>query len=130
MRWTKAFRKSHGKEMATDSTFEFERRRHKPVQYNRDLYAKVIQGMGRIAEIQRAREVRFFMKRKAKAQAGKDYQEEKHLRVGGIDLLKAPGTEAHEKLKQKVGVLEPVAKNKSGAQKSGGAAATMDSRDD
>jgi hypothetical protein len=38
------------------------------------------------------------MSRKAKAQAGKDYQEEKHLRVGGIDLLVAPGTEQHQKV--------------------------------
>ena len=34
-RWTKAWRKSNGKELAVDSTFEFEKRRHEPVKYRK-----------------------------------------------------------------------------------------------
>merc|ERR1719235_1431761 len=38
MRWTKAYRKTHGKELMYDSTLDFEKRREEPVRYNRDLY--------------------------------------------------------------------------------------------
>ncbi len=37
-KWTKAFRKSAGKELAVDPTFEFERRRNEPVKYSRELW--------------------------------------------------------------------------------------------
>ena len=62
-RWTKAFRKAHGKEMVVDSTFEFERLRHRPIKYNRDLMGKTIQAMQRIAEIKAKREMRFWAER-------------------------------------------------------------------
>ena len=38
MRWTKAFRKAAGKELGVDPSFEFEKRRHVPVKYNRELW--------------------------------------------------------------------------------------------
>merc|ERR1712187_40714 len=38
MKWTKAYRKTHGKELMYDSTLDFEKRREEPVRYNRDLY--------------------------------------------------------------------------------------------
>jgi len=31
--WTKSFRKARGKEMVVDATFEFEKRRNRPVKY-------------------------------------------------------------------------------------------------
>ena len=37
-KWTKAFRKSAGKELAVDPSFEFEKRRNAPVKYNRELW--------------------------------------------------------------------------------------------
>ncbi len=37
-KWTKAFRKSAGKELAVDPAFEFEKRRNEPVKYNRELW--------------------------------------------------------------------------------------------
>ena len=39
-KWTKAFRKSAGKELAVDPSFEFEKRRNEPVKYNRELWKK------------------------------------------------------------------------------------------
>lgn len=65
MRWTKAFRKSHGKEMSVDSTFDFERRRDVPVKYNRDLVATTLRAMQRISEIRSRREERFYATRMA-----------------------------------------------------------------
>ncbi|KAJ2841094.1 ATPase-activating ribosome biosynthesis protein, partial [Coemansia erecta] len=47
VRWTKAFRKAAGKEMAIDSTFEFEKRRNVPVRYDRDLMSTTLKAMKR-----------------------------------------------------------------------------------
>ena len=63
VRWTKAFRKAAGKEMKVDSTFEFEKRRNRPVKYDRDLMGTTINAMKRVAEIQTAREKRFYATR-------------------------------------------------------------------
>ena len=63
VRWTKAFRKSHGKEMATDTTFEFEKRRNAPETYNRILMAKTIRAMQRVQDVKRQREERFYKNR-------------------------------------------------------------------
>jgi len=80
-RWTKAYRKSHGKEMALDSSFEFEKRRNRPVKYDRELVATTIKVMKRVKEIKQAREKAFYNKRmegntaKAKAMALKELRE-------------------------------------------------------
>ena len=37
-RWTKAFRKAAGKDLAVDPSFEFEKRRNVPVKYDRQLW--------------------------------------------------------------------------------------------
>ena len=71
MKWTKAYRAAHGKEMTTDSVLEFEQRRNVPTRYNRDLMIKTIQGMKRIDEIKKRRMERFFDRRMAKAHAKK-----------------------------------------------------------
>merc|ERR1711907_337342 len=59
MRWTKAYRKTHGKELMYDTTLDFEKRREEPVKYNRNLYVKTIKAMKRIDEIKAVREKRF-----------------------------------------------------------------------
>merc|ERR1712146_552376 len=59
MKWTKAYRKTHGKELMYDSTLDFEKRREEPVRYNRDLYVKTVQAIGKIEQIKAAREKRF-----------------------------------------------------------------------
>merc|ERR1711915_85400 len=60
-RWTKSFRKAAGKELAVDPSFEFEKRRHIPVKYNRELWAKTIEAMKKITEIRERREHKFVM---------------------------------------------------------------------
>jgi len=70
-----------------DATFEFEKRRNRPVRYDRDLMAATISTMKRVNEIQKARQDRFYDKRfkgvKAVEKARKLIVVEK-----GIDLLK------------------------------------------
>ena len=42
-----------------DSTLDFEKRREEPVRYNRDLYIKTVQAIGKIETIKAAREKRY-----------------------------------------------------------------------
>ena len=65
LKWTKAFRKSAGKEMVVDSTLTFAARRNVPVRYNRDLVDKTLKAMERVSEIRQKRERVFYKKRMA-----------------------------------------------------------------
>jgi len=65
LKWTKAFRKSAGKEMVVDSTLTFAIRRNVPVRYNRDLVGKTLKAMERVSEIRAKRERVFYKKRMA-----------------------------------------------------------------
>jgi large subunit ribosomal protein L24e len=58
--WTKSYRKTRGKELAVDSTFEFEKRRNRPIKYDRELMGKTIAAMQRVQEIKERREKTFF----------------------------------------------------------------------
>ena len=63
LKWTKAFRKSAGKEMVVDSTLTFAARRNVPVRYNRDLVSTTLTAMRRISEIRLRRERVFYKRR-------------------------------------------------------------------
>ena len=58
LRWTKAYRAAHNKELVNDPVLEFEQRRNVPIRYNRDLMIKTLQAMKRVSEIKHARELR------------------------------------------------------------------------
>ena len=51
LKWTKAYRAAHGKEMTCDPVLDFEQRRNVPIRYNRDLMVKTIQAIKRVEEI-------------------------------------------------------------------------------
>ena len=63
LKWTKAFRKSAGKEMLVDSTLTFAARRNIPTRYNRDLVATTLKAMQRVSEIRTRRERVFYKNR-------------------------------------------------------------------
>ena len=63
VRWTKAFRKSAGKEMTVDSTFEFEKRRNIPVRYDREQMQVTVKAIQRVQEIKSKREKQFYINR-------------------------------------------------------------------
>ncbi|KAI9050018.1 hypothetical protein LZ554_006163 [Drepanopeziza brunnea f. sp. 'monogermtubi'] len=65
LKWTKAFRKSAGKEMVVDSTLTFAARRNVPVRYNREHMAATLNAMERVSEIRQKRERVFYRKRMA-----------------------------------------------------------------
>lgn len=65
LKWTKAFRKAAGKEMTVDSTLAFGARRNVPVRYDRELVAKTLRAMERVAEVRARRERVFYRRRMA-----------------------------------------------------------------
>lgn len=67
--WTKVYRKTRGKEMAVDTTFEFEKRRNRPVKYDRNLVGATLRAMQRVGEIQQRRAALHFKARMAEHRA-------------------------------------------------------------
>ncbi|XP_069696322.1 probable ribosome biogenesis protein RLP24 [Periplaneta americana] len=63
VKWTKAFRKTAGKELAIDPSFEFEKRRNIPVKYDREMWAKSVEAMKRVEEIRQRRQSQYMMQR-------------------------------------------------------------------
>merc|ERR1712063_164746 len=62
-KWTKAFRRARGKDMTVDTTLEFEKKRNRPLKYDRELIGTTIKAMKRIAEIKHNREARHIERR-------------------------------------------------------------------
>ena len=88
-KWTKAFRKANRKELAHDTTFEFERRRHVPVKYDRELMQKTIKAIKRVNEIKKGREERFYATRMRVARRQQKTEALKEIEQS-IDLIKSP----------------------------------------
>jgi large subunit ribosomal protein L24e len=89
VKWTKAYRKLHGKELTQDATFEFERRRNRPERYNREVVEQTLKAMKKIDEVRVQREAKFWENRmkdkksKSRAEAARELEQ-------GIHLIKAP----------------------------------------
>lgn len=58
--WTKSFRRARGKEMVVDRTLEFEKKRNRPVKYDRELVGSTIKAMKRIEDIRYKRQMDFY----------------------------------------------------------------------
>ena len=86
--------------MAVDSTFDFEKRRNRPIKYDRDLMGKTILAMKRVETIQRAREGRFFGNRMQDAKAEKKRQARVEIEKS-IELL-APAVANREEVMRNV----------------------------
>lgn len=111
LKWTKAYRKLHGKELAQDATFELERKRNRPERYDRNVVENTVKAIKKIDEVRVKREAKFWESRmKVKKERKADVVElEKN-----IHLVKAPAAleadpsltlpKKAEKLKVMVGV--------------------------
>ena len=86
--------------MAVDSTFEFEKRRNRPVKYDRDLMGKTIMAMQRVQEIKSKREERFHANRMKDAAKEKKQQARVEIEKS-IELL-APAVAKREEVMRKV----------------------------
>ena len=87
LKWTKAFRKAAGKELAVDSTLTFAQRRNVPVRYNRELVVTTLKAMARIEEIRTRRE-RAFYKNRMKGNKERDFLRDKKLVESNPELLR------------------------------------------
>ena len=71
--------------MTVDATFEFEKRRNRPVKYDRNLYGSTVQAIQKVKDIQVQREQRFFDDRQKDAAVVKKSQArveiEKHIEL-------------------------------------------------
>ncbi|CCI44796.1 unnamed protein product [Albugo candida] len=63
VKWTKSFRKAAGKEMALDTTYDFEKQRNRVVKYDRDLMNATIHAMQRVQDIKQRRDQDFHKNR-------------------------------------------------------------------
>lgn len=71
--------------MTVDATFEFEKRRNRPVKYDRNLFGSTVLAMQKVKDIQVQREQRFFEERQKDAAGVKKSQArveiEKHIEL-------------------------------------------------
>merc|ERR1719394_1768764 len=98
--WTKAFRKSAGKELAVDPSFEFEKKRNVPVKYDRELWQNSIHAMQRVEEIKNKRQAHHIfqrMKMAKKIQKAKDIKEVER----DLALIKSPAAGLRQAMKAK-----------------------------
>ncbi|KAJ0745489.1 putative ribosomal protein L24e/L24 superfamily [Helianthus annuus] len=56
VKWTKAYRRLHGKDMTQDATFEFERKRNRPERYDRNLTENTLKAIKTIDKVRSRRE--------------------------------------------------------------------------
>jgi len=99
LKWTKAFRKSAGKEMVVDSTLTFAARRNIPTRYNRDLVATTLKAMQRVSEI-RARRERVFYKNRMAGNKERERAANRKLVAENEHLL--PKVRASERMEEEV----------------------------
>ncbi|OAY74367.1 probable ribosome biogenesis protein RLP24 [Ananas comosus] len=90
VKWTKAYRRAHGKDMAQDTTFEFERKRNRPERYDRNVTENTLKAIKKIDKVRVAREARHHTMRMKGKKAIDRKASAKELDQS-IHLIKAPG---------------------------------------
>ena len=98
VRWTKAFRKAAGKELTVDPAFEFEKKRHVPVKYDRELWKTTVDAMKKIEEIKTKRQSLYVKKRLTVGRQLRTLEDEKILQTHP-ELIRNPA--AGKKLSKK-----------------------------
>ncbi|XP_050400514.1 probable ribosome biogenesis protein RLP24 [Patella vulgata] len=103
-RWTKAYRKATGKDLAVDPSFEFEKKRNIPVKYSRELWNNTLVAMKRVEEIKLKRQGQHIINR---LKEGKKLRKEADIREVDkhIHLIRAPGAKAPVLEKKMVEVI-------------------------
>ncbi|CAA0831110.1 Probable ribosome biogenesis protein RLP24 [Striga hermonthica] len=89
VKWTKAYRRLHGKDMTQDATFEFERKRNRPERYDRNVTENTLKAIKKIDKVRVDREARHHAKR-MKGKKSQLSREALNELSQGISLVKAP----------------------------------------
>ncbi|XP_011310816.1 probable ribosome biogenesis protein RLP24 [Fopius arisanus] len=97
-KWTKAYRKTVGKELAVDPSFEFEKRRNSPVKYSRELWSKTIEAMKKVETIRQRRSNTHIMQRLRK---GRVLEQDKDIKEveRNLSLIRSPAAGLKNKKK-------------------------------
>lgn len=98
VKWTKAYRKTVGKELAVDPSFEFEKRRNIPIKYNRELWQNAIDAMKKVENIKQRRQNLHIMQRLRK---GQELEKERDIKEvqRDLSLIKSPAVGLKERKK-------------------------------
>ncbi|PSN54284.1 putative ribosome biogenesis protein RLP24 [Blattella germanica] len=107
VKWTKAFRKTAGKELAIDPSFEFEKRRHIPVKYDREMWAKSVEAMKHIEEIRQKRQAQFMMERLRK---GRELEIERDIKSvkRDLSLIRSPAAGLKQRKAMEESIVEEI----------------------
>lgn len=95
-KWTKAFRKTAGKELTLDPSFDFEKRRSTPLKYNRELWSKTVDAIKRVTEIKEKRAGEFVMQRLRKGRGVEIEMDVKDVQKN-ISLIRSPAAGLRER---------------------------------
>ncbi|KAG4076395.1 hypothetical protein HA402_005838 [Bradysia odoriphaga] len=95
-KWTKASRKTAGKELTQDPSFDFEKRRNIPVKYNREAWKKMLAATARVTEIKEKRSREFVMKRLRKGHTVEVEMDVKDVQKN-ISLIRSPAAGLRER---------------------------------
>ena len=79
VKWTKAFRVLHGKDLSTDSVFKFERKRNRLGRYDRGITLSTLRAMKRVDEVRVRRAQRHFDRRMKGSSNGRLRVEKREL---------------------------------------------------
>ncbi|KAL8243027.1 hypothetical protein R6Q59_013329 [Mikania micrantha] len=90
VKWTKAYRRLHGKDMTQDATFELERKRNRPERYDRNLTENTLKAIKTIDKVRFRREETHH-KNRMKGKAAKERKEARKELDQQIHMLVAPG---------------------------------------
>merc|ERR1711931_477792 len=104
-KWTKAFRKAAGKDLAVDPAFELEKRRNVPVKYERELWSKTLGAMKRIDEIKIRRQNQHIINRLKKGKEVRKMADIKEVQKN-INLIRPPAAALKRKRQAEKGKVE------------------------
>lgn len=96
VRWTKAYRKVAGKELAIDPSFEFEKRRNVPVKYSREAWQKTLEAIKKATEIKERRQDNFVLQRLRKGREVEIQMDVKDVQRN-ISLIRSPAAGLKER---------------------------------
>ncbi|XP_057963945.1 probable ribosome biogenesis protein RLP24 [Malania oleifera] len=89
VKWTKAYRRLHEKNMKQDSTFEFERKRNRPERDDKNVAKNTLKAMKKIVKVKADREAG-HIKLRMKGKMAKERREAMKELEQSIHMVKAP----------------------------------------
>ena len=98
--------------MTVDTSFEFEKRRNRPIRYNRETMSQTLNAMKRVSEIQHKRQDLFF-KMRMRAHKGLQKEQIRAEIEKGIELIAPAAANKEKALEIATSKLSARGKNKS-----------------